>query len=187
MSDVNSTPTDPATLIAAIRSEMYDDPHIYSSSCRVCTVSRHAVMDDVLDHLAALSEEVSQLRRWKSEASAVIEQWESVFEELVTPLPTDLGRAKSAVLADAIRRDREEVSQLRTANAEWESNAAATKGQMEWDLHLLYGVWKPRAEAERALADQLAAALERVRPDDRSSSQREALRVWRSVREGGAQ
>ena len=59
--------------------------------------------DDEIERLRA---ELRQLRRWKSEATTVIGDWEAVFDALIAPSvdTADLGKSKSALTAKEIIR-----------------------------------------------------------------------------------
>lgn len=59
--------------------------------------------------------EIERLRAWKADATAVIEQWETVFD-MVTSHSTILGRSKAAIVADEIERLRGEMERLQAAS-----------------------------------------------------------------------
>lgn len=77
------------------------------------------------------ADEIERLRRWKWEATTVIERWEAVFD-MVKPRPADLGRSKAAIVADEIERlqaagdemadaaTRQQWSRLDVAVAAWQ-------------------------------------------------------------------
>jgi hypothetical protein len=68
---------------------------------------------DPWQEICDLRDEIERLRRWKNEASAVIAEWEAVFDALIDISATDLGASKPTLVAKEIIRLRAENSMLR--------------------------------------------------------------------------
>lgn len=69
------------------------------------------------DLLFRAADEIAVLRRWKAEATRVIEDWQAVFDVLFDTdslSPADLGRSKSVIVAREIVRLRCDNGELRT-------------------------------------------------------------------------
>ena len=67
---------------------------------------------EVTDLAATAADEIEQLRRWKSEAIAVIDQWEAAWEAAGSP--GQLGDTKSGAMRDEIGRLRDQLWAART-------------------------------------------------------------------------
>lgn len=123
-------------------------------------------------HTCAAADEIERLRRWKTDATYVLDAWQEAWES--AGISGSLGATKSEAMLDEITRLRAEVTQLTAESEEWDADTERHVARMAGLLHdtanalhggpLAGGMWSwhdlpDLASAERALADQLAKGL----------------------------
>jgi len=68
-------------------------------------------------HACAAADEIERLRRWKTDATYVLDAWQEAWE--LAGCPSNLGATKSEAMLDEITRLRAEVEHEREQSDEW--------------------------------------------------------------------
>ena len=68
-------------------------------------------------HACAAADEIERLRRWKTNATYVLDAWQEAWE--LAGCPSNLGATKSEAMLDEITRLRAEVEHEREQSDEW--------------------------------------------------------------------
>lgn len=142
------TPDDIAALV-----ELLSNGHWLSHSrcglCKALWPCDGGLKNEAADALTELSAEVELLRRWKAEATEVIEQWERVWTLLGRP--GELGESKPAASATVIAHALAEVELLRSVVRGF----AETEGvRLDWNKIGGHKLTDEEADAVRRALEQ---------------------------------